>query len=96
MRTYTCTLLAERNIARLYCRHAYEVELIYKKILEILLGNFRLVRTVHLIYHLLNISGLSRHARLDSSYNMKLVQNSRNLCMVNEFPFGMSQPGKRD
>ena len=79
MRTYTCTLLAERNIARLYCQRAYEVELIYKKIPEILLGNFHLVRTVHVIYHLPNISGLSRCARLDSSYNMKLVRNSRNL-----------------
>ena len=45
----------------------------------ILVGNFRSVRTVHVIYHLPNISGLSRRARLDSSYNMKLVQNSRNL-----------------
>jgi len=27
MRTYTCALLAERNIAGLYCQHACEVEL---------------------------------------------------------------------
>ena len=26
-----------------------------------------------------SISGLSRHVRLDSSYNMKMVRNSRNL-----------------
>ena len=30
-------------------------------------------------HHLPKISGLSRRARLDSSYNMKLVRNSRNL-----------------
>ena len=52
---------------------------IYKKIPEILVGNFRSVRTVRVVYHLPKISGLSRRARLDSSYNMKLVRNSRNL-----------------
>ena len=69
---------------------------IYKKIPEILLGNFRSVRTVCVIYHLPKISGLSRRASLDSSYNMKLVRNSRNLLMVNEFPFETSQSEKRD
>ena len=64
---------------------------IYKKIPEILVGNFRSVRTVRVVYHLPKISGLSRRARLDSSYSMKLVRNSRNL-----FPFGTSQSGKRD
>ena len=52
---------------------------IYKKTPEILVGNFRSVRTVRVVYHLPKISGLSRRARLDSSYNMKLVRNSRNL-----------------
>ena len=33
------------------------------------------------------ISGFSCRPRLDSSYNMKLVRISRNLQMVNEFPF---------
>ena len=45
-----------------------------KKIPEILVGNFRSLRTVRVVYHLPKISGLSRRARLDSSYNMKLVQ----------------------
>ena len=52
---------------------------IYKKIPEILVGNFRSVRTVRVVYLLSEISGLSRRAKLDSSYNMKLVRNSRNL-----------------
>ena len=52
---------------------------IYKKIPEILVGNFRSVRTVRVVYHLPKISGLSRRARLDSSYNVKQVRNSRNL-----------------
>ena len=52
---------------------------IYKNIPEILVGNFRSVRTVRVVYHLPKISELSRRARLDSSYNMKLVRNSRNL-----------------
>ena len=43
-----------------------------KKIPEILVGNFRSVRTVRVVYQLPKISGLSRCARLDSSYNMKL------------------------
>ena len=47
--------------------------------IEILVGNFRSVRMVRVVYHLPKISGLSRRARLDSSYNMKLVRNSRNL-----------------
>ena len=34
---------------------------------QFLVGNFRSVRTVRVVYHLANISGLSRHARLDSS-----------------------------
>ena len=86
---------------------------IYKKIPEILVGNFRSVRMVRIVYHLPKISGLSRRGRLDSSYNMKmlhlhhtrarlgqrisgldLLRNSRNLYMVNEFPFGMYQSGK--
>ena len=41
--------------------------------------NFRSVRMVRVVYHLPKISGLSRRARLDASYNMKLVRNSRNL-----------------
>ena len=52
---------------------------ICKKIPEILVGNFRSVRTVRVVYHLPKSSGLSRRARLDSSYNMKLARNSRNL-----------------
>ena len=49
------------------------------KIPEILVGNFRSARRVRVVYHLPKISGLSRRGRLDSSYNMKLVRNSRNL-----------------
>ena len=41
--------------------------------------NFRSVRTVRVVYHFPKISGLSRRARLDSSYNMKMIRNSRNL-----------------
>ena len=41
--------------------------------------DFRSVSTVRVVYHLPKISGLSSRARLDSSYNMKLVRNSRNL-----------------
>ena len=52
---------------------------IYKKIPEILVGNFRSVRTVRVVSHLPKISGLSRRPRLDASYNMKLLRNSRNL-----------------
>ena len=53
---------------------------IYKKILEILVGNFGSVKTVRVVHHLPKISRLSRRAsRLDSSYKMKLVRNSRNL-----------------
>ena len=37
-----------------------------------MVGNFRSVRTVRFVYHLLKISGLSCRARLDSSYHMKL------------------------
>ena len=51
---------------------------IYKKNPEILVGNFRSVRTVRVVYHLPKISWLSRRARLDVSYNLKLVRNSRN------------------
>ena len=50
-----------------------------KLVSQFFVGNFRSVRTVRVVYHLPKISGLSRHARLDSSYNMKLVRNSRNL-----------------
>ena len=53
---------------------------IYKKIPEILVGNFGSVNPVRVVHHLPKISGLSRRAsRLDSSYKMKLVRNSRNL-----------------
>ena len=52
---------------------------IYKKIPEILIGKFRSERTARIVYHLPKICGLSRRARLDSSYNMKMVRNSRNL-----------------
>ena len=52
---------------------------IYKKIPEILVWNFWSVRTVPAVYHLPKISGLSRRARLNSSCNIKLVRNSRNL-----------------
>ena len=38
-----------------------------KKIPEILVGNFRSLRTVRVVYRLPKISGLSRRARLDSS-----------------------------
>ena len=62
---------------------------IHKKIPEILVENFRSVRTVRVVNHLPKISGLSRRP----SFNMKLVRNSRNFWMVNEFPFGTSQPG---
>ena len=47
--------------------------------MEILVGNFRSVRTVRVVYHLPKISGLSRRARMDSSYNMKMLRNSRNI-----------------
>ena len=49
-----------------------------KKIAGILVGNFHAVRMVPVVYRLPKISGLSRRARMDSSYNMKLVLNSRN------------------
>ena len=53
---------------------------IYKKIPEILVGNFGSVKTVRVVHHLPKISGLScRASRLDSSYKVKLVRNSRNL-----------------
>ena len=45
-----------------------------KKIPEILVEKFWSVRTVRVVYHLPKISWLSRRARLDSSYNMKLVR----------------------
>ena len=57
----------------------YGLFTIYKKIPEILVGNFRSVRMVRVIYHLPKISALLHRTRLDSSYNMKLVRNSRNL-----------------
>ena len=40
-----------------------------KKSPEILVGTFRSVRTLRVVYHLPKISGLSRRAKLDSSYN---------------------------
>ena len=53
---------------------------IYKNIPESLVGNFGSVKTVRVVHHLPKISELSRRAsRLDSSYKMKLVRNSRNL-----------------
>ena len=42
----------------------------YKQIPEILVGNFLSVRTVRVVYHVPKISGLSHRARLDSSCNM--------------------------
>ena len=63
---------------------------IYKKNPEILVGNFRSVRTVRFVYHLPKISGLSRRARLDSSYHMKLHSerpNRENETTFSEFPF---------
>ena len=56
---------------------------IYKKSPEILVGTFRSVRTLRVVYHLPKISGLSRRAKLDSSYNnyrtklKKLVNGER-------------------
>ena len=41
--------------------------------------DFRSVRTVGVVYRLPKISALSRRARLDSSYNIKLVRNSMKL-----------------
>ena len=65
---------------------------IYKNIPEILVGNFRSVRTVRVVHHLPKISGLSRLASgLNSSYNMKLVRNSRNL-MHQSIPAAPSPP----
>ena len=65
---------------------------IYKKIPEILVGNFGSVNTVRVAHHLHKISGLSRRAsRLDSSYKMKLVRNSRNL-MHQSFAAAPSPP----
>ena len=41
--------------------------------------DFHWERTVPVVHHFLKVSGLSRSAsRLDSSYKMKLVRNSRN------------------
>ena len=47
---------------------------ILKKNPEILVGNSRSVRTVSVVYHLPKISVLSPSARMDASYNMKLVR----------------------
>ena len=61
-----------------------------KKLPEILVGNFRSVRTVRVVYHLPKISGLSRRARLDSSYHVKLHSerpNRVNGPTFSEFPF---------
>ena len=58
---------------------AYWLFTICKKIPEILVGNFRSVRTVSVVYHLLKISWLSHRARLDSSYSMKLVTKLKKL-----------------
>ena len=63
---------------------------IYKKLPEILVGNFRSVRTVRVVYHLPKISGLSRRARLDFSYHVKLHSerpNRVNGPTFSEFPF---------
>ena len=43
-----------------------------RKFRKFCFGNFCSVRTVCVVYHLPKISGLSRRARLDSGYNMKL------------------------
>ena len=45
-----------------------------KKNPEILAGNSRSVRTICVVYNLPKISVLSPSARLDASYNMKLVR----------------------
>ena len=58
---------------------AYWLFTIYKKIPEILVGNFRSLRTVSVVCHLLKISWLSHRARLDSSYSMKLVTKLKKL-----------------
>ena len=64
---------------RYFCWNIYRGCLPFiKKNPEILVGNFRSVRTVRVVYHLPKISWLSRRARLDVSYNLKLVRNSRN------------------
>ena len=66
---------------------------IYKKIPEILVGNFGSVNPVRVVHHLPKISGLSHRAsRLDSSYKMKLVRNSRNL-MHQSIAAAPSPPG---
>ena len=49
---------------------------IYKKIPEILVGNFRSVRTVRVVYHLPKISGLSHRTRLDSEGAFHLLKIS--------------------
>ena len=68
---------------------------IYKKIPEILVGNFGSVKTVRVVHHLPKISGLSRRAsRLDSCYKMKLVRNSRNL-MHQSIAAALSPPPPR-
>ena len=63
---------------------------IYKKIPEILVRNFRSVRTVCVVYHLPKISGLSRRAGQDFSYHMKLhseCPNGENGTTFSDFPF---------
>ena len=47
---------------------------IFKKNPEILVGNSRSLRTVSVVYLLPKISVLPPSARLDASYNMKLVR----------------------
>ena len=51
---------------------------IKKNIPEILVGNFRSVRTVLVVYHLPKISGLTRRARLDFS---AMTVNKLNGCL---------------
>jgi len=74
---------------RYFCWNIYRGCLPFiKKIPESLVGNFRSVRMVRVVYHLPQISGLRRRARLDSSFNMKLDGA--------KIPNGTSQPGSRD
>ena len=61
---------SELNFQKKNAVHKSYLFTIYKKISEILVGNFCSVRTVRVVYHLPKIFGLLCHARLDSSYNM--------------------------
>ena len=61
-----------------------------KKLPEILVGNFRSVRTVRVVYHLPKISGWRATLDLYFSYHMKLHSeglNRENGTTFSEFPF---------